>query len=182
MQQLNVLMFQRTYCLHLHCDLTGSGGCQKGAGGGQCVGCLGRCDGVCQAQLAWGKRRQDCHLFLPFCSCNWPHWPLLHNGIQNIHSESTMIRFHYYCTGEKPKVVSICTVHVYSGMEVQHRSLLTSVLGGGEWSTLRFSHINLWKDLQYLLNRRLGGPQTWCGHFGKEKNLLLLPGVELWIS
>jgi hypothetical protein len=42
------------------------------------------------------------------------------------------------------------------------------------------SHTNLWKELQYLLNRRLGGPLTRCGHFGKEENLLPLPGVEPW--
>jgi hypothetical protein len=30
----------------------------------------------------------------------------------------------------------------------------------------------------YPLNRVLGGPQSWSGHFGEQKNLLPLPGIE----
>jgi hypothetical protein len=35
---------------------------------------------------------------------------------------------------------------------------------------------------QYPLHRRLDGPQSWSGPFGMEKNLLLLPEMELWPS
>jgi hypothetical protein len=34
------------------------------------------------------------------------------------------------------------------------------------------------KNLQYALNRKLGGPQSKYGHFGEEKNLLVPPGIE----
>jgi len=35
-----------------------------------------------------------------------------------------------------------------------------------------------YEEPQYLLNRRLGGLQGQSGHFGKDKNLLSLPGFE----
>jgi hypothetical protein len=34
------------------------------------------------------------------------------------------------------------------------------------------------KELQYQLNRRLDGPQTWTGRFGEEKIILPLPGFK----
>jgi hypothetical protein len=34
------------------------------------------------------------------------------------------------------------------------------------------------KDAQHPLDRNLGGPQSLCGPFGRERNLLTLPGVE----
>lgn len=34
------------------------------------------------------------------------------------------------------------------------------------------------KSPLYLLDRRLGGSQIWYGAFGRERNLLLLPGVR----
>jgi hypothetical protein len=34
------------------------------------------------------------------------------------------------------------------------------------------------KISQYPLERRLGGLQIQCGHYGGEKNLFLLPGIE----
>jgi len=33
------------------------------------------------------------------------------------------------------------------------------------------------KDSRYPLTRKLGGPQSHCGHFLKEKNFLLQSGV-----
>ena len=36
------------------------------------------------------------------------------------------------------------------------------------------------KCRRYPLNRRLGGPQTWCRRFGEEKNLLSLLGLKPW--
>jgi len=35
------------------------------------------------------------------------------------------------------------------------------------------------KEPQYLLDRRLGGPQSHFGHSGKEKNYQPLLGIEL---
>jgi len=34
------------------------------------------------------------------------------------------------------------------------------------------------KSPQYLLDRRLGGPQSHYGHGGEEKNLQPLPGIK----
>jgi len=38
------------------------------------------------------------------------------------------------------------------------------------------------KSSQYPLNRRLGGPQRWCGCIDEEKNSLPLSGIELQLS
>jgi hypothetical protein len=35
-----------------------------------------------------------------------------------------------------------------------------------------------WNVNPYSLSRRLGGSQNWSGGFGREKNLLLLLGIE----
>jgi hypothetical protein len=40
----------------------------------------------------------------------------------------------------------------------------------------------LGKEPQYLLDRRLGAPQSWSGYCGIEKNLLSMPGIESWPS
>jgi len=34
------------------------------------------------------------------------------------------------------------------------------------------------KNLQYPLNKRLGGPQSQSGYFGEKKSLLPLPGIK----
>ena len=39
-----------------------------------------------------------------------------------------------------------------------------------------------WEAPQYLLNRRLAGPDSWSKHFGEEKYLLLLPGIKVKIK
>jgi hypothetical protein len=57
------------------------------------------------------------------------------------------------------------------GVEVQPHSFLTSA-HGGEWLTLCPDCFNLRK------NTRLGGLQGQSGRFGKDKNLLPLPGFE----
>jgi len=36
----------------------------------------------------------------------------------------------------------------------------------------------LQKRAQIILNRRLGGIQSWSGCFGEEKDLLILLGIE----
>jgi len=38
--------------------------------------------------------------------------------------------------------------------------------------------LSLGKVPQYVLNRRLGGIQSHFGHFGEEKNLLPVLGIE----
>jgi len=62
------------------------------------------------------------------------------------------------------------------GEEPQPHSLLTFALDGGEWST---SHHR--KELQYPLNRRLGGPWDPSECFGDDKNLLPLLAFKPWI-
>jgi hypothetical protein len=39
----------------------------------------------------------------------------------------------------------------------------------------------LGRNLQYQLNRRLGGPQRWSECFGKEKKLFRVPEIETQI-
>jgi hypothetical protein len=55
---------------------------------------------------------------------------------------------------------------------------LTSALDGGEWSASRPCLFNPQKNLQYPLDRILGGPQIPSGRCGAEKNILHLPGNE----
>jgi hypothetical protein len=55
---------------------------------------------------------------------------------------------------------------------------LTSALDVGEWLVSRPGRFTPWKAPQYLLNRRLGGPQSRYGPFGEEKNIFTLPGLE----
>jgi hypothetical protein len=39
------------------------------------------------------------------------------------------------------------------------------------------------KEAPYQLNRRLGGPQSQCGYYGKErKSHLALLGIDTWSS
>jgi hypothetical protein len=46
--------------------------------------------------------------------------------------------------------------------------------------TSHTGHFTPGKHPQYPLNRTLGVPQSWSGHFGEEKNLLPLLGSEPW--
>jgi len=43
-------------------------------------------------------------------------------------------------------------------------SLLTSVLGGGEWSASRLGRFSPGEGTGYPFKTRLGGPQRWSGH------------------
>jgi hypothetical protein len=55
---------------------------------------------------------------------------------------------------------------------------LTSALDGGMWPASCPSHFTPGERAsQYPLDRRLGGPQGWSGHY-EEKNLLPMPGIE----
>jgi len=61
----------------------------------------------------------------------------------------------------------------YGGVEVYLHVLLTSVLGGGEWSASRLGRFTSWgKSLRFPLVRTLGGPQSWSGRDVEEKNIL----------
>jgi hypothetical protein len=58
------------------------------------------------------------------------------------------------------------------GVNVQIHIFLMSALAGSEWSASCPSHfLPQGKGPWYPLDRRLGGPQTWSGRFGEEKNL-----------
>jgi len=53
-------------------------------------------------------------------------------------------------------------------------------LNGGEWLALCPNHFTPWiKNPKYPLDWRLGGPQSWYGHGGEEKNIPPLPCQEL---
>jgi hypothetical protein len=52
---------------------------------------------------------------------------------------------------------------------------LTSALDGGEWLASRPCPFTP----QYILDRRLGGPESRSGRYGEEKNLLFVPGIEI---
>jgi hypothetical protein len=83
-----------------------------------------------------------------------------------------------FCTNlgkEKGKLLPSQTMKAYRGAEVQLHSSLTSVLDGGKWSTSHPGWFTPRKEPQYPLNMKLGGPQSWSGHYREEKNLLLLP-------
>jgi hypothetical protein len=53
--------------------------------------------------------------------------------------------------------------HIW-GVKVQFHSFLTSALGAG--------------SPHYISNTRLGGPHSWSGHFGEERNILPLSRFE----
>jgi hypothetical protein len=55
---------------------------------------------------------------------------------------------------------------------------LTSALDGGKWSTLRPPALPPGKSPRYPLDRRLGGPQSWSGRGGEEKNSQPQPAIE----
>ena len=59
-------------------------------------------------------------------------------------------------------------------VEVQLQLFLTLTLVAAEWSSLNPANLPPW----YLLNKRLGGPQSWSGHFGEYNNILFLSGIE----
>jgi hypothetical protein len=65
----------------------------------------------------------------------------------------------------------LCTQWGREGMEIQLHSI---GLIGSISCTLR----PLYR--RFLLSRRLGGPQSWCGLYGEEMNLLHLPGIQPW--
>jgi hypothetical protein len=52
------------------------------------------------------------------------------------------------------------------GLEIQLHSFSTLVPEGGDWSIICSTS---WKETQYPLNSRLGGPHSQSGHFREQK-------------
>jgi hypothetical protein len=57
-------------------------------------------------------------------------------------------------------------------------AFLTLALDEGEQLTTCHRHFITRKDSRYVPNMRVRVPQTWCRHFGEEKDLLLLLEFE----
>jgi hypothetical protein len=74
----------------------------------------------------------------------------------------------------KGKYVPVHTVKAYSGNVDAAHLFLTSALDEGEWPASWTRHFTF-REHRRPLTRRLGRPQSQCGHFGAEKNLMLLP-------
>lgn len=83
--------------------------------------------------------------------------------------------------GFKGKVGPAHNMKTYKRVLVQPHTFLTSAIGGSYWLTSCPSHFTPGEKPQYQLKRRLGGPQMWLRHFGKEKNVFPLLGIETWI-
>jgi len=70
-------------------------------------------------------------------------------------------------------------------VELQFHTFLTSALDRSEWSASCPSSFTLGGKNPYCtLNSRLGGPQSWSEHGGKEKKIPSLPllGIKHWSS
>jgi hypothetical protein len=66
----------------------------------------------------------------------------------------------------------------YGEVNVQIHIFLTSALAGGGWSASRSCRFTPGERDRYLVDRRLGGPQSRSGR-DEEKKILILPGLEL---
>jgi hypothetical protein len=69
----------------------------------------------------------------------------------------------------------------YEGMEVPHHSWLRHEMEVSD-QFHAMAALPWGKNPQYPLYRRLDGPQSWPGRCGEKRNLLPLPGMELWPS
>ena len=90
--------------------------------------------------------------------------------------EYTSITCNYKCKGRWNWPCLQC--EAYNGVEAWLCWFLTSALDGAEWSTSCPGHFTMGKTSGVCMCRRLGGPQSWCGCFGKEKKLLPLLGLS----
>jgi len=63
-------------------------------------------------------------------------------------------------------------MNTYTGSRGTVPLNLTLVIDGGEWFTSRSGCFIPRKEPRFPLNRRLGGPQSWSGHFEEDKDLL----------
>jgi hypothetical protein len=137
-----------------------------------------------------------CYSVLPYYAFSWGHatnnipqlllytqYSFLHVNSPELMPTHKQLKFaDVLCTKwvKKVKVKSFLSTpwrHI-ARVEVQFHYVLTFTLDRSEWSTSHPSHFTHGKEPWYPLNRRLGGPQNWSGHFGKKKNLLPLPGFE----
>ena len=82
----------------------------------------------------------------------------------------------------KSKIVPVHTMKEYYGLEVQIHSLIKLTLRRCEWPASSSGLFTSGKEPWYPQNIKLGGPLIQSGHFGVEKNLLLLPGNEKHFS
>jgi hypothetical protein len=64
------------------------------------------------------------------------------------------------------------------GVRIWIHSFLTSAPDGGEGTTLRPGRFTPEKELWCPFNRRLGGPHSRAGRFGKQEHLLSLAEFE----
>ena len=74
----------------------------------------------------------------------------------------------------KGKPVYVHAMKAYSGNGGVAHSFLTSALDEGEWPASCTRHFTF-REHRHPLTRRLGRPQNQWGHFGAQKNLMLLP-------
>ena len=81
-------------------------------------------------------------------------------------------------SGKRKKLfLSTPRKHV-GGVELQLHSFLTSVLVGGERSTLRSCPFTPEKKFRYAVNSNVGGPCSQSGRTGEETSLLPVPKFE----
>jgi hypothetical protein len=57
------------------------------------------------------------------------------------------------------------------GREAKLHTFLTLTIGGGEYLVSGLGHLSPEKEHCYVLDRRLAGPQRWCGQCGEVKSI-----------
>lgn len=70
-------------------------------------------------------------------------------------------------------------VKMYREMKVLLHAFLTLAVVGGEWLASYPGHFTPKEGPQRPFCRGLDGFQSWSGHRGEEKNLLIVPGMEV---
>jgi len=85
-------------------------------------------------------------------------------------------------TCQNVKLWPVHTMKAYRGSEVHLHSLLTSVLDGGEWPTLRPGRFTLLKEPRCKLAGGREGPKTGLDDFQKREMSLSLPEFEPQIT
>jgi hypothetical protein len=68
---------------------------------------------------------------------------------------------------------------MYRGVDMYLHAFLSSAFDGSEWSASVPAALPSGKtESRYSFNRRMNGPQTKYGSYGKQKNLLSLKGTK----
>ena len=70
-------------------------------------------------------------------------------------------------------------VKMYREMKVLLHAFLSSAVVGGEWLASYPGHSTPNEGPQCPFCRGLDGFHSWSGHHGEEKNLLIVPGMEV---